>query len=79
MQNGIESEAVIYNTALMGEKLYRINLHDTKIFDVIPLDTGSCVVGEDMIFIKDGQKFYLTCMGSDNIMVFDANTDQLIG
>jgi len=69
----------LYNTSLMGEELYRINLHDNKILDVTPLDTGSCVVGEDMIFSKDGQKFYLTCMGSNNIMVFDANTDQLIG
>ena len=69
----------LYNTSLMGEELYRINLHDSKIFDVTPLDTGSCVVGEDMIFSKDGQKFYLTCMGSNNIMVFDASTDQLIG
>jgi DNA-binding beta-propeller fold protein YncE len=69
----------LYNTSLMGEELYRINLHDSKIFDVTPLDTGSCVVGEDMIFSKDGQRFYLTCMGSNNIMVFDAKTDQLIG
>jgi len=69
----------LYNTSLMGEKLYRINLHDNKILDVIPLDTGSCVVGEDMIFSKDGERFYLTCMGSNNIMVFDAETDQLIG
>ena len=69
----------IYNTALMGERLYHINLHDNKIFDVIPIDTGSCVVGEDMIFSKDGEKFYLTCMGSNNIMIFDAKTDQIIG
>ncbi|MGD2107482.1 MAG: hypothetical protein PVH93_07735, partial [Nitrosopumilaceae archaeon] len=36
----------IYNTALMGERLYQINLHDNTIFDVSPIDTGSCVVGE---------------------------------
>jgi len=69
----------LYNTSLMGEELYRVNLHDDKIFDVTPIDTGSCVIGEDMIFSKDGQRFYLTCMGSDNILVFDAKTDQLIG
>ena len=68
----------IYNTALMGDKLYRVNLHDDKIFDVTPMDAGSCVVGEDMIFSEDGEKFYLTCMGSNNILVFDAKTDQLI-
>ena len=69
----------LYNTALMGERLYLINFHDDKIFDVSPIDTGSCVVGEDMVFSKDGTKFYLTCMGSDNILIFDAQNDQLIG
>jgi DNA-binding beta-propeller fold protein YncE len=75
-----QDKSKIYNTALMGEELYRVNLHDSKIFDVTAIDTAdSCAVGEDMVFSKDGQKFYLTCMGSDNILVFDAKTDQLIG
>ena len=69
----------LYNTALMGERLYLVNFHDDKIFDVTPIDAESCVVGEDMIFSKDGTKFYLTCMGSDNILVYDAQTDQLVG
>jgi DNA-binding beta-propeller fold protein YncE len=69
----------LYNTSLAGEGLYQINIHDNNIFDITPIDTGSCVVGEDMIFSKDGTKFYLTCMGSNNVMVFDTKTDQLIG
>jgi len=68
----------IYNTASMGDRLYRVNLHDNKIFEVSPIDTGSCMVGEDMIFSKDGEKFYLTCMGSNNILVFDAKTEELV-
>ena len=68
----------IYNTALMGDRLYNVNIHDNKIFDVSPIETGSCIVGEDMIFSQDGEKFYLTCMGSNNILVFDAKTDELI-
>ena len=68
----------LYNTALSGERLYRINLHQDTIFDVIPIDTGSCMVGEDMHFSKDGSKYYLTCMGSDNVIVFDGNTDEKI-
>jgi DNA-binding beta-propeller fold protein YncE len=68
----------LYNTALMGEGLYQVNIHDDTIFDVTPIDAGSCIVAEDMIFSKDGEKFYLTCMGSDNILVFDAQTDQII-
>jgi DNA-binding beta-propeller fold protein YncE len=58
--------------------LYEINIHDDTIFDITPIETGSCVVGEDMIFSKNGEKFYLTCMGSDNVMVFDAKTDKII-
>lgn len=69
----------LYNSALMGEQLYRVNIHDDKIFDVTPLETGTCSVGEDMIFKKDGKKFYLTCMGSDNILVYNGTNDQLIG
>ncbi|MDH5463917.1 MAG: DUF1264 domain-containing protein [Nitrosopumilus sp.] len=68
----------LYNTSLAGERLYRINIHDYTIFDITPIETGSCVVGEDMIFSKNGKKFYLTCMGSDNVMVFDAKTDRII-
>ena len=68
----------LYNSALMGERLYQVNIHDNTIFDVTPIETGSCIVGEDMYFSQDGEKFYLTCMGSDNVMVFDATTDQII-
>jgi DNA-binding beta-propeller fold protein YncE len=68
----------LYNTSLAGDRLYTVNIHDNTIFDITPIDTGSCIVGEDMLFSKDGTKFYLTCMGSDNVMVFDGNTDQKI-
>lgn len=69
----------IYNTALSGERLYSVNLHEDTIFDITPIDTGSCRVGEDMHFSKDGSKYYLTCMGSDNVVVFDGNSDKKIG
>lgn len=69
----------LYNTALAGEMLYRINLHENRIFDITPIETGSCVVGEDMYFSKNGDRFYLTCMGSDKIIIFDENTDQKLG
>jgi DNA-binding beta-propeller fold protein YncE len=64
---------------LAGEGLYRITLHDDTIFEISPIDTGSCVVGEDMYFSKNGDRFYLTCMGSDNIIIFDGNEDKIIG
>ena len=68
----------IYNTALMGERLYSVNIHDNKIFEISPIDTGSCIVGEDMIFSQNGEKFYLTCLGSDTVLVFAANPAPII-
>jgi len=69
----------LYNTALMGDRLYKVNIHDDAIFDVVPIETDSCIVGEDMIFSNDGEKYYLTCMGSDEVIVFDAQTDAILG
>jgi len=69
----------LYNTALSGERLYRVNLHEDTIFDVTPIDTGSCSVGEDMHFSQDGSRYYLTCMGSDNVIIFDGENDKRIG
>ena len=68
----------IYNTALDGERFYRINLHEDRIFDISPIETGSCDVGEDMCFGQNRDRFYLTSMGSDKIIVFDENTDEKI-
>lgn len=68
----------LYTTALMGEELYFIDIHGDRISSIRPLDTGNCVVGEDLYFSKDETKFYLTCMGSNNVLVYDALTDRLI-
>jgi len=66
----------LYNTALGGEFLYRIDLADNRIKKVVPLETTNCIVGEDLYFSQDQSKFYLTCMGSDRVVVFDAQTEK---
>ena len=38
-----------------------------------------CVVGEDVIFSADNKTWYLTCMGSANIIVGDVATDKVTG
>jgi DNA-binding beta-propeller fold protein YncE len=68
----------LYTTALLGDELYAIDVHDDRIDSIRALDTGGCIVGEDLYFSKDETKFYLTCMGSSTVLVFDAKTDQLI-
>jgi DNA-binding beta-propeller fold protein YncE len=47
-----------------------------RISEITALDAEPCVVGEDMYFTQDGEGFYLTCMGSDRLLTFDARTDQ---
>ena len=69
----------LYTTALGGARLYRIEMMGDRIQKVIPIDTGSCQVGEDLYFTEDGSKYYLTCMGSDMVAIFDAYTDKMIG
>ncbi|MBI3962188.1 MAG: YncE family protein [Deinococcus sp.] len=68
----------LYTTALGGERLYRIWLQEDRIARATPINTGACLVGEDLYFSEDGSKFYLTCMGSSTVMIFDAHTDTLL-
>src|SRR5688572_53404 len=35
-----------------------------------------CAVGEDVVFSEDNKKWYLTCMGSDTMVIGDAVTDK---
>jgi len=39
------------------------------------IDLPDCQVSEDFAFSEDGQRWYLTCMGSSNVIVGDAKTD----
>ncbi|MBI3660362.1 YncE family protein [Candidatus Acetothermia bacterium] len=68
----------LYTTALGGDRLYHIELGNNKIKQAVPVNTGSCQMGEDLYFTQDGSKFYLTCMGSNMVVVFDAQTEQVI-
>jgi DNA-binding beta-propeller fold protein YncE len=40
------------------------------------IDVPDCKVGEDVVFSKDNKTWYLTCMGSSNVIVGDAQTDK---
>lgn len=66
----------LYTSALGGEPLYRVVVEDDRIEAVVPLDAGDCLIGEDLYFADDDLTFYLTCMGSDRVLIFDAQTDQ---
>jgi|GEM_PF-4604166 len=53
-------------------------MKNDRIDAIIPLDATGCVIGEDLYFPEDGSAFCLSCMGSDRILIFDAETDQVI-
>jgi WD40 repeat protein len=51
-----------------------MNQEPLKIQDV---NVPECQVGEDMSFSSDKKTWYLTCMGSSNVIVGNAQTDQV--
>ncbi|MGZ8165556.1 MAG: YncE family protein [Methylobacter sp.] len=65
-----------YITALGNGALRVINMK-RKPFAIEVLDVPECQVGEDMVFTEDKKTWYLTCMGSSNVIVGDAQTDKV--
>lgn len=41
------------------------------------VDVPQCKVGEDVIFSEDNRTWYLTCMGSANVVVGDVRSDEI--
>ena len=67
-----------YVTSLGHSELYIYEMSgfpDKKTVMQVP----DCKVGEDITFSDDKKHWYLSCMGSSNIIVGDAETDKPIG
>lgn len=66
-----------YITALGKSELRVMDLNQFPYrLKLIELD--NCKMGEDVVFSADNSKWYLTCMGSDNVYVGDTKTDKLL-
>lgn len=66
-----------YVTALGTGKLYVLDL--TRFpYRGHMVSVPDCVVGEDLIFSDDNARWYLTCMGSNAVIVGDAVADKPI-
>lgn len=66
-----------YVTALGKSLLHVIDL--TKFpYRLRAIDVPECLVGEDLVVSEDNKTWYLTCMGSSNVIVGDALTDKPI-
>ncbi|MHC9511464.1 YncE family protein [Kangiella sp. M94] len=66
-----------YITALGKSELRVMDLNQFPYrLKLIELD--NCKMGEDVVFSADNSKWYLTCMGSDNVYVGDTKTDKVL-
>lgn len=70
--NGDSSKA--YVTALGKGELRVIDMTD-EAMAVKVVAVPDCQVGEDVVFSEDNATWYLTCMGSNKVIVGDARTD----
>jgi DNA-binding beta-propeller fold protein YncE len=48
-------------------------------FRLSTIETPPCTLGEDVIFDQANERWFLTCMGSENVIVGDVETDEVIG
>jgi DNA-binding beta-propeller fold protein YncE len=64
-----------YVTALGKSELQIIDM--TRFpYRMKTVDVPECRMGEDMVFSEDNTIWYLTCLGSDNVIMGDAVTDR---
>lgn len=66
-----------YVTALGVPVLHVIDL-TTFPYRMKPIPTPGCEVQEDIVFSDDNTRWYLTCMGSSNVVIGDAVADKAI-
>ena len=65
-----------YITALGKGPLRVIDMKKMP-YEIQSLNVPQCEVAEDMAFTADKKTWYLTCMGSSNVIVGDAHTDSV--
>ena len=61
---------------VLGKSELRVIDMTRKPYALKKIDVPDCVVGEDIIFTEDNKTWYLSCMGSQNVIMGDAVTDQ---
>ena len=64
-----------YVTSLGKSELRVIDM-TKKPFEMKKVDVPGCTVGEDVVFSGDNKSWFLTCMGSQAMIMGDARTDQ---
>jgi DNA-binding beta-propeller fold protein YncE len=70
-----KDQSKAYVTALGKGELRVIDMRQ-KPYGVKVVAVPECKVGEDVVFSDDNKRWYLTCMGSQNVIVGDAVADR---
>jgi DNA-binding beta-propeller fold protein YncE len=65
-----------YITSLGNGSLHTMDMKHVP-FHIKKVELPDCKVGEDVVFSNDNKTWYLTCMGSSNVIVGDAQNDQV--
>ncbi len=66
-----------YLTSLGSNPLQVMNMKQFP-YRLKTIEMPDCKVAEDMVFSEDNKTWYLTCMGTSNVIVGDAKTDKAI-
>jgi DNA-binding beta-propeller fold protein YncE len=65
-----------YITSLGNGSLHTMDMKHVP-FHIKKVELPDCKVGEDVVFSNDNKTWYLTCMGSSNVIMGDAQNDQV--
>jgi DNA-binding beta-propeller fold protein YncE len=85
LPNDLVAHHIFYNKDLSKAYITSLGNGALHVMDMthVPfrpkkVDMPDCKVGEDVVFSKDNKTWYMTCMGSSNVIVGDAQTDKPI-
>jgi hypothetical protein len=72
-----KAQTKAYVTLMGRSALFKFDL-DKFPYRLSQIDLPGCTVLEDIVFTEDDSTWYVTCMGTANIVVGDAATDEVI-
>ncbi len=86
LPNGMVNHHIFYNNDTTKAYVTAQGQNVLHVMDVTrfpyrlkQIEVTGCVVGEDMAFSEDNKTWYLSCMGSANVIVGDAVADRQVG
>jgi hypothetical protein len=83
LPSNLVAHHIFYNRALtkayvtaLGQSVMHVIDMSKRPFVLSAVETPGCSVQEDVVFSNDNRNWYLSCMGTQNVVVGDADTDK---